>query len=112
LLTDLKDFRDEMLLEAKLEQTAVPNKVEKSETNETSAPKLSTSSGGRLKEALLLTEFENTTGEAIFDQTLKMALSFSLAQSPFLDILPDNKIAQTLRQMKRQPNERVTRALG
>jgi len=64
------------------------------------------------REQLLLTDFENTTGEAIFDHTLKMALSFSLAQSPFLDILPDTKVAQTLRMMGRAPNDRVTRELG
>jgi eukaryotic-like serine/threonine-protein kinase len=112
LLTDLKDFRDEMLLEARLEQTAVPNKTESSETNQTSTPKLSTSSGGRLKDSLLLTDFENQTGEAIFDHTLKTALTFSLGQSPFLDIVPDAKVAQSLRMMKRAPNERVTRELA
>ncbi len=107
LLTDLKDLRDELQLEAKLERTAVPNKSATAST-----PRLSTSSGGGVKDALLLTDFENTTGEAIFDHTLKTALTFSLGQSPFLDIAPDAKVAQTLRQMKRQPNERVTRELA
>ncbi len=109
LLVDLKELRDEMQLEAKLDMTAVPNQPEKSLT---SAPRLSTSSSGGLKDSLLLTEFENTTGETIFDQTLKMALAFSLAQSPFLDIVPDSKISQTLRLMGRPPNERVTKELG
>jgi serine/threonine protein kinase len=112
LLTDLKDLRDELQQESFLEKTAVPNKSEKSETNQTSVPKVSTSSGGRMKDALLLTEFENTTGEAIFDQTLKTALAFSLAQSPFLDIVPDAKVAQTLRQMKRAANDRINRELA
>ncbi len=89
LLGDLKDLRDELRLESKLEQTAAPNKPEASRGN---APQVSTSSGG-IKDALLLTEFDNSTGEAIFDQTLKMALAFSLAQSPFLDILPETKSA-------------------
>jgi serine/threonine protein kinase len=112
LLTDLQDLRDELQQESFLERTAVPNKAEKSETNQTSAPKLSTSSGGDAKDSLLLTDFENQTGEAIFDHTLKTALTFSLGQSPFLDIVPDAKVAQSLKQMKRQPNERVTRQLA
>lgn len=109
LLNDLKDLRDELQLELKLEQTAVPNKPE---TSRTSSPKLSSSTGGGLKDSLLLTEFENTTGEAIFDQTLKMALAFSLAQSPFLDIVPDSRVSQTLRLMGRKADERVTKELG
>jgi serine/threonine protein kinase/Tfp pilus assembly protein PilF len=109
LLVDLKELRDELQVEAKLEQTAVPSKPEMSQT---SAPRHSTSSGGGAKDSLLLTEFENTTGEAIFDQTLKMALAFSLAQSPFLDIVPDSRVAQTLRLMGRKPDERVTKELG
>src|SRR5688572_15664529 len=109
LLVDLKDLRDELQLEAKLEHTAVPGKPE---TSQPSAPRFSTSSGGGVKDSLLLTEFENTTGEAIFDQTLKMALAFSLAQSPFLDIVPDSRVSQTLRLMGRKANERVTKELG
>ena len=109
LLVDLKDLRDELQLEAKLEQTAVPNKPD---SGQVSAPRHSTSSSGGVKDSLLLTEFENTTGEAIFDQTLKMALAFSLVQSPFLDIVPDSRISQTLRLMGRKPNERVTKELG
>jgi|CXWL01.1.fsa_nt_gi serine/threonine protein kinase/Flp pilus assembly protein TadD len=109
MLVDLKDLRDELQIEAKLEQTAVPNKPD---SGQISAPRHSTSSGGGLKDSLLLTEFDNTTGEAIFDQTLKMALAFSLAQSPFLDIVPDSRVSQTLRLMGRKPDERVTRELG
>jgi serine/threonine protein kinase/Tfp pilus assembly protein PilF len=109
LLNDLKDLRDELQLELKLEQTAVPNKPE---TSQTSSPRVSTSSAGGAKDSLLLTEFENSTGEAIFDQTLKMALAFSLAQSPFLDIVPESRVSQTLRLMGRTPDERVTRELG
>src|SRR5205085_2558516 len=109
MLVDLKELRDELQMEAKLDQTAVPSKPE---TSQTSAPRHSTSSGSGVKDSLLLTEFENTTGEAIFDQTLKMALAFSLAPSPFLDIVPDSRVAQTLRLMGRKPDERVTKELG
>jgi serine/threonine protein kinase/Flp pilus assembly protein TadD len=112
LLNDLKDLRGELAQESFLERTAVPNKAEKPETNPTSAPKLSTSSGGRMKDSLLLIDFENQTGEAIFDHTLKTALTFALGQSPFLDIVPDAKVAQTLRLMKRAAGERVTRELA
>ncbi len=110
LLNDLKELRDELLLESKLEQTAVPNRVE---TSQTSQPRLSTnSSSGGIKDSLLLTEFENSTGEAIFDQTLKTALAFSLTQSPFLDIFPDTKLRQTLVWMGHSPTEIVTKDLA
>ena len=110
LLNDLKDLRDELHLEAKLERTAVPNK---SESGQSAAPtRPLTSSGGGVKDSLLLIDFENTTGDDIFDQTLKTALAFSLAQSPFLDIAPDAKVAQSLRRMKRPSDERVTREIA
>ena len=111
LLVDIKELRDELRVEAKLEQTAVPNRPE-ADSGKTSAPKFSTSSGATTRDSILLTEFENTTGEAIFDQTLKMALAFSLAQSPFLDIVPDSKVSQTLRLMGRSPSEKVSKELG
>ena len=111
LLVDLKELRDELRVEAKLEQTAVPNRPE-ADSGKTSVPKFSTSSGATTRDSILLTEFENTTGEAVFDQTLKMALAYSLAQSPFLDIVPDSKVSQTLRLMGRSPSEKVTKELG
>src|SRR5512139_959617 len=110
LLVDLKELRDELRVEAKLEQTAVPNRPEV-DSGKTSAPRYSTSSGNRSRDSILLTEFENATGETVFDQTLKMALAYSLAQSPFLDIVPDSKVAQTLRLMGRKPDEKVTKEL-
>ncbi|MEO5860178.1 MAG: protein kinase [Pyrinomonadaceae bacterium] len=109
LTVDLKELRDELRMEAKLEQTAVPNQPEISHP---SAPRFSTSSGGASRDSILITEFENTTGEAIFDQTLKMALAFSLGQSPFMDIVPDSKVSQTLRLMGRNPSEKVSKELG
>ena len=111
LLVDLKDLRDELRVEAKLEQTAVPNRPE-ADSGKTSAPRFATSSGRGIRDSILLTEFENTTGEPVFDQTLKMALAYSLAQSPFLDIVPDSKVTQTLRLMGRRPDEKVTKELG
>lgn len=107
LLGDLKELREELLLEAKLEATAVPDRPEGHQT--ASATPASTDGN---KDALLLTEFENSTGEAIFDQTLKTALAFSLSQSPFLDIFPDTKVRQTLGWMGRTGEERVTKELA
>lgn len=105
LLNDLKFLRERMLLEAKLERTASPG------NRETIEGRVATNSGG-VKDALLLTEFENSTGEGIFDQTLKTALAFSLAQSPFVDVISDVKVSQTLKLMGRSPVERVTKELG
>jgi tetratricopeptide (TPR) repeat protein len=71
-----------------------------------------TATGATSRDSLLIIEFENTTGEDILNHTLKTALGFSLAQSPYLDIVSDTKVSQALRLMKRQPNERVTRELA
>src|SRR5207253_2716594 len=45
------------------------------------------------KDTIVLADFANTTGDPVFDDTLKTALSVSLNQSPFLNVLPDNKVA-------------------
>ncbi|PYX67995.1 MAG: hypothetical protein DMG72_23955, partial [Acidobacteria bacterium] len=54
-------------------------------------------------------DFANTTGDAVFDDALKQALAVDLEQSPFLNVLSDRKMGETLRLMGRPPNERVTR---
>jgi serine/threonine protein kinase/tetratricopeptide (TPR) repeat protein len=64
------------------------------------------------KDSILLTEFTNTTGDAVFDGTLKQALASQLQQSPFLNIVPDSKIQQTLQYMGRGANERISAELG
>ncbi len=112
LLGDLKELRDELRLETKLDRTAAPNRPETNQQGQTQFSASSSSSGGGLKDTLLITDFENTTGEAIFDQVLKTALTFALAQSPFLDILTDAKLVQTLRLMGYSPNERVDKKLA
>ena len=53
------------------------------------------------KDTILLTDFTNTTGEAVFDGTLKQALSVQLGQTPFLNIFPDERVRETLRFMAR-----------
>jgi eukaryotic-like serine/threonine-protein kinase len=60
------------------------------------------------KDTILLADFENKTGEEIFDGTLKQALAIQLQQSPFLNLFPEARVRQTLGLMGRQPNERVT----
>ena len=61
------------------------------------------------KDTIVLTDFANTTGDAVFDDALKQALAVDLEQSPFLNVLSDRKMGETLRLMGRPPNERVTR---
>jgi len=64
------------------------------------------------KDTIVLADFANTTGDAVFDDTLKQALAVDLGQSPFLNILSEERIRQTLRQMTRSPVERLTRDLA
>jgi eukaryotic-like serine/threonine-protein kinase len=58
-------------------------------------------------DTVVLADFANSTGDAVFDGALKQALSVGLAQSPFLNILPDRKVSDTLTMMRRSPEERV-----
>src|ERR1700676_555240 len=60
------------------------------------------------KDTIVLADFTNTTGDEVFDDTLKQALAVDLGQSPFLNILSEDKVRQTLREMTRSPNERLT----
>jgi serine/threonine protein kinase/tetratricopeptide (TPR) repeat protein len=61
------------------------------------------------KDSVLLADFVNTTGDAVFDGTLKQALAVQLEQSPYLNILPESRIRQALKFMGRSGDERVTR---
>ncbi len=107
LAGDLKNIRDELSLQARLEHSAVRNRTQISRASTAAA-----STTGSSKDAVLLTEIENQTGDPIFDKTLKAALAFSLAQSPYLEIYPDPKVSQALKMMGREPNETVTSELG
>ena len=60
------------------------------------------------KDTILLTEFENKTGEDVFDGTLRQGLVVQLQQSPFLDIFPETRTRATLQLMSLSPDERVT----
>lgn len=59
-------------------------------------------------DTIVIADFNNKTGDAIFDDTLKQALGTALAQSPFLNILSDQRVNETLRMMERTPGEHVT----
>src|SRR5271154_4617460 len=64
------------------------------------------------KDTIVLADFTNTTGEAVFDGTLRQGLSSQLEQSPFLNLLSDERVAQTLALMAQPKDARLTRELA
>jgi DNA-binding winged helix-turn-helix (wHTH) protein/Flp pilus assembly protein TadD len=60
------------------------------------------------KDTIVLADFANSTGDAIFDETLKTGLSISLRQSPFLNVLPDSQVRKTLKMMTRPASTKLT----
>jgi serine/threonine protein kinase/tetratricopeptide (TPR) repeat protein len=60
------------------------------------------------KDTVVLADFVNTTGDAVFDGTLKQALAVQLEQSPYLNLLSESRIRQALRFMGRGPDERIS----
>jgi serine/threonine protein kinase/Flp pilus assembly protein TadD len=60
------------------------------------------------KDTVVLADFTNSTGDPVFDGTLKQALAVDLEQSPFLNILSDRRVSETLKLMGRAPTEHVT----
>jgi DNA-binding winged helix-turn-helix (wHTH) protein/tetratricopeptide (TPR) repeat protein len=64
------------------------------------------------KDTIVLADFANTTGDAVFDDTLKTALTVSLRQSPFLNVLSDGEVAKTLQMMTRPANTKLTPELA
>ena len=60
------------------------------------------------QDTVVLADFNNTTGDPVFDDTLKQAISTQLGQSPFLNILSDARIRATLRLMAKPPGTRLT----
>jgi len=60
------------------------------------------------KDTIVLADFANSTGDAVFDGTLREGLSVQLQQSPFLSLVSGEGIHQTLRMMERPPNTRLT----
>ena len=66
------------------------------------APKLTA------KDTIVLADFENKTGDPVFDQTLRQGLAVQLEQSPFLSLVSDERIQQALRLMNRPLETRLT----
>jgi len=61
-----------------------------------------------MDDSIVLADFTNSTGDSIFDDTLKQAISVQLAQSPFLNILSNARIRSTLKLMAKPPDTKLT----
>ena len=64
------------------------------------------------KDKILLADFVNTTGDSVFDGTLKQALAVQLGQSPYLDIFSEDRMRETLAFMEKPPDEPITREVA
>ncbi len=60
------------------------------------------------KDTIVIADFDNKTGDALFDDTLKQGLSVQLEQSPFLQLVSENTVNQTLKMMGRSAGDRLT----
>ena len=64
------------------------------------------------KDSVIIADFTNTTGDTVFDGTLRQGLSVQLEQSPYLNILSDAQITQTMSLMGHPPMEKLTGRYG
>jgi hypothetical protein len=64
------------------------------------------------RDTIILADFLNSTGDPVFDSTLKVALAVALEQSPFLKVFPDERAHADLLLMQRSPDEGVSRTLA
>ena len=60
------------------------------------------------RDSIVLADFENHTGDPVFDYALKQALAVDLGQSPFLNVVSEHKVISTLRLMGRSPADHLT----
>src|SRR5208337_5223265 len=60
------------------------------------------------KDTIVLADFANKAGDSVFDDTLKQGLSVQLEQSPFLSLISERRVNETLKLMGRSPGERLT----
>ena len=60
------------------------------------------------KDTIVVADFANSTGDPVFDDTLKTALTVALNQSPFLNVLSEDKVSSTLKEMTRPAGTRLT----
>ncbi len=63
-------------------------------------------------DAIVLGDFTNTTGEVVFDGSLREALGVSLAQSPYVNVVSSEKVTEALRALGRPANQQITRDLA
>jgi len=64
------------------------------------------------KDTIVLADFANTTGDPVFDDALKQGLAVQLGQSPLLNILSDQRVRSTLKEMTRSPDEALTTSVA
>jgi len=64
------------------------------------------------KDTVVIADFVNTTGDTVFDGTLKQALAIQLEQSPFLNVLSDRRVSSTLKLMNQPGDARLTHELA
>jgi len=64
------------------------------------------------KDSIVLADFANTTGDPVFDGTLRQGLAAQLEQTPFLQLVSDDQVGQTLRLMEKPPDARLTPAVA
>jgi eukaryotic-like serine/threonine-protein kinase len=60
------------------------------------------------RDSIVLADFTNTTGDSVFDGTLRQGLAVQLQQSPYLNLVSDQQIAETLKLMEQPPDARLT----
>ena len=60
------------------------------------------------KDTIVLADFTNKTGDTVFDDTLRQGLSVQLEQSPFLSLVSEQQIRQTLKMMGQKPHVKLT----
>ena len=60
------------------------------------------------KDTIVLADFENKTGDSVFDDTLRQGLSIELQQSPFLEVISDRQVRETLKLMGQPEDVRLT----
>src|SRR5438477_12758698 len=63
-------------------------------------------------DSILLADFVNTTGDSVFDGTLKQALAVQLEQSPYLNVMSESRIREALKFMGRSQDERLTKVVA
>ena len=64
------------------------------------------------RDSVVLADFGNSTGEPVFDEALKEALEVQLRQSPFMSVLPEQRLQGVLRLMGRRADEKITPAMA